>query len=293
MTAKEQLAATRASILGSVTLFLISAVAGLAVDSITLILDASASLVILAVAILAHFSIKKIHLPADEAYNFGYNKYEPLTISLQGGLIIATCIISAKFAIQDIVHAEDIKNYSLAVTATLISTLIGISITAYLKRVAGKSGSSILKASALHWFTDTLLSLGISVGFLCGFFLQRLGYHKITPYIDPSMTIILAILLIQTPVKSVMQNVVELLDAVPSADIRNKVKKVVEIYRPRSFGVHRLRTRKAGEKIFVDVCFAVEENLTVKEVESLAQEFEKDLKSHFANYDVIVYFKPA
>lgn len=290
---KQQLTAAKLSIYGSIALLLISAIVGIIVDSITLILDASASLIILAVALLTHFSIKKIHLPPDDAYNFGYNKYEPFTVSLQGGLIIATCVISVKFAIQDMIHAEDIKNYVLPVIATFCSGLIGIFIWGYLRTTARRANSSILKASAFHWFSDTLMSFGIFTGFLLGLILQRMGYHKITPYLDPIMTFILALFLIQTPVKSVMKNVLELLDAVPAIDVRNKVRKVVELYKPRSFGVHRLRTRKAGDKIFVDVCFVVKENLTVKEIQGLADSFERDLKADFANYDVIVYFKPA
>ena len=86
--------------------FLIPAVVGIAVDSITLILDASASLVILVVALLMNTSIKKVHQPPDEIFNFGYERYEPLTVAVQGGLIIATCAVRAKFAIQEIINAK-------------------------------------------------------------------------------------------------------------------------------------------------------------------------------------------
>ncbi len=84
----------------------------------------------------------------------------------------------------------------------------------------------------------------------------------------------------------------ELLDAVPSREIRDKVRQVVDEYKPRMFGVHRLRTRKAGDKIFVEVCFVVKEEMTVKEAEAVAADFEKDLKSRLHHLDVVVYFKP-
>lgn len=73
---------------GSVVLFLISASVGIAVDSVTLILDASASLVILTGAFLMAFAIK--------------------------------------FAIQDIVHADDIANHVLPVLATFVSSILGV-----------------------------------------------------------------------------------------------------------------------------------------------------------------------
>jgi divalent metal cation (Fe/Co/Zn/Cd) transporter len=150
----------------------------------------------------------------------------------------------------------------------------------------------MLKTAGLHWYADTVLSFGVCFGFLFGLVLQMLGYTKITPYVDPVMAIILALFFIQTPIKTIIHNVLELLDAVPSQDIRSRVKEVVEQYKPKSFGVHRLRSRKAGERIFVDICFIVHGNITVAEVEQLANSFERDLKGHLPICDVIVYFKP-
>jgi cation diffusion facilitator family transporter len=289
---KQQVLAAKVSIWGSVMLFFISASVGIAVDSIALLLDASASLVVLFVAFLINFSIKRVHRPPDEAYNFGYNKYEPFTVTMQGVLIITTCVISIKFAIQDIIHAEDIHTYGLPAAATFISGIIGIFIVNYLKDIAKRTNSAMLKSASLHWRVDTVLSFGVCAGFLFGFILQVSGFNKITPYIDPVIAIILAVFLIQSPIKAISHSVLELLDAVPGEDIRSRVRKVVELYKPKSFGVHRLRTRKAGEKIFVDICFIVHGNLTVVEAEDLAKGFERDLKTHLSGCDVIVYFKP-
>jgi cation diffusion facilitator family transporter len=211
---------------------------------------------------------------------------------MQGVLIITTCVISIKFAIQDIIHAEDIHTYGLPAAATFISGIIGIFIVNYLKDIAKRTNSAMLKSASLHWRVDTVLSFGVCAGFLFGFILQVSGFNKITPYIDPVIAIILAVFLIQSPIKAISHSVLELLDAVPGEDIRSRVRKVVELYKPKSFGVHRLRTRKAGEKIFVDICFIVHGNLTVVEAEDLAKGFERDLKTHLSGCDVIVYFKP-
>lgn len=288
----QQILATRVSIVGSLVLFLISAGVGIAIDSITLLLDAGAGLVILLVAFLMHISIKKIHQPPDESFNFGYSKYEPLTVVAQGGLIIATCLISIKFAIQDIIHADDVHGYLIPTLATFISGVIGIFIVSYLKKVAIRTNSAMLHTASLHWRADTILSFGVCLGFLVGLILQRAGFTNVTPYVDPVMAIILAFIFIMVPLKTIIDNVKELLDAVPEESIHSKVKKVVDRHKPHSFGVYRLRTRKAGEKIFVDVCFIVHDNSTIAGVEGLANNFEKDLRADLPNSDVVVYFKP-
>jgi len=98
--------------------------------------------------------------------------------------------------------------------------------------------------------------------------------------------------LLEMPIKAIMRSVPELLDIAPAQHIKSKVKEVVEIYMPKSFGVHRLRTRKAGEKVFVDVCFLVKPDMTVFEAEELSKNFELDLVKHLPYCDVVVYFKP-
>lgn len=288
----EQFLAARISIAGSIILFLISATVGIAVDSITLILDASASLVILAAAFLMNYAVKKIHQPPDDSYNFGYHKYEPLTAAVQSGLIIATCVVSIKFALQDIVHAEDTHSYSLPAIATFLAGLLGLFVTTYLRRIQRKADSQMLQAAVQHWLIDMILSFSVCLGFCFGLIMQFLGHTTITPYVDPVMAIMLAVFFISMPVRGGLRNLLELLDAAPLEEgITGKVKEVVEEYKPRSFGVHRLRIRKAGQRVFVDVCFLVNENLTVSQVEELAEGFEKNLKLKFPGCDVVVCFK--
>ncbi len=288
---QQQALAAKISIAGAITLFLIAAIVGIAVDSITLLLDASSNLVILAVGFLMHFSAKKLHKPPDEMFNFGYEKYEPLTVSVQGGLIMATCIISAIFAAQDIIHAEDIKNYYLPVIGTFLSGLIGIFIFSYFKITARRTNSSMMQAAALHWMTDTVMSFGIFGGFFIGLLLRYFGYVNITPYIDPVMAIILALILIRMPVKVMVKSIGELLDAVPTNDICQQVKDIAQEYKPRSCDIHRVRIRKAGGKLFVDICLILKADLTGPDITKMIHAFEDNFKTRFTGCDVVIYLK--
>lgn len=287
-----QSSAAKVSLWGSIVLFAVSAAAGLAVDSVTLLLDASASLVILFVAFMMNSTIKKIHSPPDEIFNFGYEKYEPFTVVIQGALIITTCVISMKFAVQDILHHEDIKDYQIPLIAAGISVVVGTFIAVFIGMTAKKTRSSMRHAASMHWFIDTGMSVGMLGGFYAGSVLKQRGYTEITPFIDPAMAIVLALVFILPPLKAMRKNLFELLDAVPSREIRDRVRKVVDEYKPKMFGVHRVRTRKAGEKVFVEVCFIVKEDVTLRQAEAIAADFERDLKAHLHHIDVIVYFKP-
>jgi cation diffusion facilitator family transporter len=292
-TQELQLRAAKISIAGSLLLFVISAAVGILVDSITLILDASASLVILATAFLMRFSAGRIHRPPDELYHFGYHKYEPLTATVQNLLILATCAVSIKFAIQDIVHAESVDGYGLPVLATLASGIIGLAITGYLRSTARITASQMVQAAAFHWLSDAALSFGVCAGFGLGYLMETLGYHEITPYIDPVMAIVLALVLMAMPLKVGMHGVFELLDASPPPEVRKKIQEVIELHRAAISGLDRLRVRKAGAKVFVDVCFTVRRDLTVAEAETLAQGFAQEVGARLPGSDVTVGFRAA
>lgn len=288
---QKQALAAKITIAGSVVLFLIAAIVGVIVDSITLLLDASSSLVILAVGFLMHFSVKKLHKPPDEFFNFGYEKYEPLTVVVQGGLIMATCVIGTIFAVQDIINAEDLRNYYFPSAGTFLSGMIGVFIFRYFKKVARRTNSSMMEAAALHWLTDTVMSFGIFGGFFIGLLLRYFGYVRITPYIDPVMAIVLALFLVKMPVKVMIGSARELLDAAPSKDIREKVKEIAREYKPESCDIHRIRIRKAGGKLFVDICLILKADLIRSDITKMLDAFEHNFKTRLTACDVVIYLK--
>lgn len=289
---RRQQRAIKVSMAGSIILFHLSAAVGMAIDSITLILDAAASFVMIAMAFLMYVAIDKIHRPADKQYNFGYGKYEPLTATIQGVLIIASSVFAIKFAVQDIIHADNITNSVLPVITTFVASILGVCITIYLKRTARNTGSAMLKAAGLHWLMDTALSFGICFGFCIGLFLQRAGYSRITPYVDPIMAIILALVLLRDPIKTVAHNAQELLDAVPASDIHDRIRKVADASKFQPLGVHRIRARKAGQKIFLEIIFTSKNDITLAEVKTLTDTLEKDIQAELGNCDIVTSFKP-
>lgn len=290
---QREVRAAHISIAGAVLIFLISLTIGIMVDSVALLLDAGTGLVILLMAFFVRAIINKISNPPDHRYNFGYEKYEPLTVALQNSAIIFTCVLGLVFAVQDIVHPEDVSRYDLPVAATFLCTVIALALAFYLWRVSKKIGSLMLGTSAKQWFIDSALSAGMFVGFLAGTVLLKLGYSNITPYLDPGMAIALALVLMKFPLQALTGNMCELLDGVPAPDIHEKIAKIVEKHKTNFLGLHRMRARKAGRKTFLDIGFMVHGTLTMEQAQTLAEDFEQELAREVPSCDVVVYFKRA
>ncbi|MDD5020374.1 MAG: cation diffusion facilitator family transporter [Candidatus Omnitrophica bacterium] len=276
----------------SVVIFLITLAAGIVSDSIALLLDASMGFIIVFMAFMLRFSIQKIHMPPDQFFNFGYEKFEPFTAVIQGIAIVLSCVFSSYFAIQDIVHAEDIVRYDIPMYVSLFSGTVALLNAFFLRRISRATHSTVLQVSSLHWLMDGSLSFAMCAGFLFGFMMHRLGYFHITHYVDPVMALVLACFFIGMPLKLIRHNVRELLDATPSREVRSEIETIVEKHKARSFGIRSIRMRRAGEKVFLNVCFEIYGHTTMVQAQEFAESFEKDIAAHFPRYDVIVYFYP-
>lgn len=286
-----EMKAAHISIVGAGIIFLVSLVVGMMVDSVTLLLDAGTGLVILSMALFVKKILQKIANPPDQQYNFGYEKYESLTVALQNIAIVFTCLIGIVFAIQDIVHPEDILRYDLPVLATGLTTLFSLGLMVYLGGVARRRGSSMLKTAALHWGVDAGMSLGMFAGFFIGLILVRAGHKELSIYVDPVMAIILAALVMRLPLKAFSGNVRELLDGAPSRDIHEKITRIAEKHQKGFSGIHRMRVRKAGKKTFLDIGFNAQGDRSLADVQQLAESFERELTQELPGCDVVVYFK--
>jgi len=286
-----QITAIEVSLLGSMLMVVNSLTIGLMVNSITLILDASISMVVAVATALMYITTKKVHLPPDDSYNFGYGKFEPLTVMVHGGLVIASCIISAAYAVMNIMHVEDITNYNIPTIGVLGALIFSGLVMLYLRREAKITKSGLLRSIGVQWTNDTVFYAVIFCGFFAGLILMKRGFNHITPFIDPTMTLILVVFLIRMPLKVVMENSLELLDAVPGAPTRAKIIKVIKQHYPKGFTIQRLRSRKAGQKIFIDICLGAPNGMALVEAEMLSERIEYMLKKHFLHCDVVVSFK--
>lgn len=286
-----EIRAAHVSIAGAVLIFLISLTVGLLADSVTLLLDAGTGFVILVMSFFVRTNLVKASLPPDPRYNFGYGKYEPFTAACQNSAIIFTCLTGIAFAVQDIIHPENITRYDLPVLAAIVSAIFSLLLAAYVGGVARRSGSSMLKASAMHWLIDGGLSLGMSAGFLGGFFLDRMGLTRIASYVDPVMAITLGLLIMRFPAKVLSGHMRELLDGVPEPVVHEKIRRVIEKHRVHFSGFHRMRIRQAGKKIFLDIGFKAQGDLPLERIQALAENFEKELVREVPACDVVVYFK--
>ena len=130
-------------------------------DSLTLFVDALHSVVDVIVSVLAIFVVRKIQEPPNPHYNYGYAKYEPFMIAVDGLLIMAICAGSIVGSVQDIVHPEPVKHLQVIIIYSFISIFICIGFGLYMKSIGDKISSELLKADSQLWIIEGIVSAGV------------------------------------------------------------------------------------------------------------------------------------
>jgi divalent metal cation (Fe/Co/Zn/Cd) transporter len=122
-----------------------------------------------------------------------------------------------------------------------------------------------------------------------------MGYHDIAKYSDPVMALVLAAILLAPPITLLRDSVRELLDANPGESVEKPVRALVQEFCKKYDlpAVRRIRCRKAGRRVFVDLSFASDQFRTVAQAHLIRQEFHKRAQEALGSSDVIICFETA
>jgi len=275
------------SMVGLVILSIIGITTGILSDSATLIIQTFLYIIDVIIAVLSLKILKKLANPPDENYNFGYYKLEPILVNSQGALMIAGAMIGIMFAIQDIIHEDNVKNYFLIFTATCVVLFINFFIWLYLYLNYKRIKSPFLKATAMQWLSNLYETIGIIGGFYLSYLMQhsaKPGITRLAPYVDPAMAIILSLFILKIPVKLYKESLIDLLDANPGKDISDAIAIFTKNVLEEKFDLEtkvEIKLRKAGRGMFLILVFNVPVSCSFEHVQGIMQALNHDILEGF------------
>jgi len=152
-------------------------------------------------------------------------------------------------------------------------------------RAARLHRSITLEADARHLLTDVWTTAGVFVGVLL---VQWTGWLLL----DPLIAMAVAIQILWIGWHLMYRSFEGLMDrAVPEEDHRHIVA-VLETLRHQGCDYHRLRTRVAGAKSFVDVHVLVPGSMSVQAGHDLVERLEKEIEAKLPHVEVLTHLEP-
>ena len=230
-------------------------------------------------------ALKKSEEPPDINHRYGHTKFEPLAAYTQSLVLIAISIYIFYQAILKIYHHDIVKDVNIGLTIMLISIITTFILTYYLDKQAKKHHSNLIKAESLHYKTDLYTN--------CGIIISLIVIKLWSLYIlDSIISMLISIYIFYEAIKLTFESGRELTDTEVSNELRNDIDNIISQYNKSVVNYHNLRTRKAGNKVFIDMHVTLCNNPTLEEAHTIVDKIEESIKENYKNIDVIIHIEP-
>lgn len=268
------------STLGTLFFAVLGIAWGWTVKSEMILFDGMYSLGGVILSLLALIGSIYINKKDYENYPFGKRMIEPLIVIIKSLAIFIMCIYSLTGSIKELITGGNEVQYGYALIYALISTL-GCGIAYFFLKKKGKAiNSSLVNIESSQWLMDTLLSLGVLVGFLIANILQHTEFIWFNKYLDPLMVIICSSVFIKMPIKSFSDGLKEILEFKADDSITLEIDKLVEgIEREYNFEEAITRVSKTGSDLRIEIDFIYNEESNIKALDEMDRLREKIFNS--------------
>jgi cation diffusion facilitator family transporter len=267
-------------------------IVGAVIGSVSIISEAIHSGMDLLAAMIAMFSVKKSHLPADEAHPFGHGKLEGIS-----GLVEAVLIFIASFwiifeAIKRLFAPQELERPGWGVFVMFVSAAVNLFVSSRLFAVGKEADSIALQADAWHLRTDVYTSAGVMVSlaiiWASHFFFVDPRIH----WLDSVAAIFVAVFILKAAYALTVKALEDLMDVKLPLDEEEWIRNVIAKRRPDIHGYHQLKTRKAGHLRFIEFHIKVEPQMTVKDSHAIARDLKQVITDRYPASTVTIHIEP-
>ena len=179
------------SVWASAGFAVLSLVWGLAVGSTLIVFDGLYSFASVGLSLLGVWALRTSRKGPDERYPWGREVYEPLAIVVKAAALGGLCVYALVGAVGELLRGGRDIEAGWALLYGAVATLGGLAVSLYLRR-RSRGGSDLVRAEAAEWWGDTLLSVGVLVGFGIAFGLDLAGRADLARYVDPAMVAVIS-----------------------------------------------------------------------------------------------------
>lgn len=221
-------------------------------------------LVTVSILIAGRFSRKK----PDKSHPYGHEKFESITTIAFGIVLVVVAIqliISGAETLIDYFSngIEIVQPETIAIVAVIATIIVKLALFFATNISYKKAKSQALKALAVDHISDVL----VSVALLIGVVLALSGYV----FFEPIAGIIVAIFIGYNGAQLIIESIGQVVDEAAETEDINQVKELTKSVKG-VLRIDKIRTRKFGLKLFIDIEIAVDGKLTVDESHDIAEE---------------------
>ena len=253
--------------------------------SVGFLSDAIESLVNLAAALVALWTLNYIETGSDDDHNFGHEKAEYFSSGIEGALIFVAAIAIIVSAVPRFSAPQPLEQLGLGIVLSVLAAMANALCAWFLLKGARLHRSITLEADAHHLLTDVWTTVGVIIAVLL---VSVTGWWQL----DPIVAIAVAIQILWTGGRLIKRSYDGLMDKAIPDEERAAIVQVLDTLRQDGCDYHALRTRQAGRKHFADVHVLVPGSMSVREGHDLVERIENEIHLKAPNVEVLIHMEP-
>jgi ferrous-iron efflux pump FieF len=276
--------ATYASVTTATLLIAAKLGAWLLTDSVAMLSSLADSTVDLMASVVTLYGVAHATRPPDKSHRYGHGKAEALAAMAQAAFITGSAGVLVYEAISRFVTPAPIRHglYGVAVIAFAIAATLAL--LAFQRLVVRRTGSVAIAADSVHYRGDLLVNAAVIAAI-------GLGAWTGSPYWDPALALLIAGYLAFAAWQVGREALDVLMDRELSGDERHLIERTV-MGHDATRGIHDLRTRNAGDRIFIELHLQLDGGMTLEAAHDIAHEVEELVRAQFPAAEVIVHQEP-
>lgn len=260
--------------------------AGVLTRSLGILASGVDSLLDVFVSTINLFTLRKAEEPPDADHAYGHGKAESIAGLFQSLFIgVSGVVIIAESIRRLITRTHDVGRLNLGLGIMLFSMASSFFLIRRLKSVAAQNPSIVLDSEQLHFSSDLYANLGVIVTL---FFIRLTGLNAL----DLFISLAIALYIFWQSMNLLRRSIDELMDREISPELHEKIKKIIFGHDPRIIDFHNLRTRRVGNKIFIDFHVVLRGEESFRKAHDLTESLISAISREIPDCDLTVHTDP-
>ena len=283
---KREKSAMSVSLYGNLVFVVIELVMALVTGSQAVLLDAVYDSVEFCMLLPSIFLIPLLYKPSNEEHPFGYMQIETIFVVVKGITMTAVTFGLVFNNINLMLHGGHIVSFHTVAGFELFACILGIIVTVYLYYKNKQMESPLINMEMQGWRIDSFISLGMTVAFLLPMLIPFDWFQHIVPYLDQLITIVLSLVMIPTPIHTVITGIRDLMLIPPEEetidDIKETIEPIIGVYGHKNLYYDIVRT---GRKLWISVYISFEKDIvSLSKFKQLQDQCIKALASKYSDF---------
>lgn len=283
---KREKSAMSVSLYGNLVFVVIELVMALVTGSQAVLLDAVYDSVEFCMLLPSIFLIPLLYKPSNEEHPFGYMQIETIFVVVKGITMTAVTFGLIFNNINLMLHGGHIVSFHTVAGFELFACILGIIVTVYLYYKNKQMESPLINMEMQGWRIDSFISLGMTVAFLLPMLIPFDWFQQIVPYLDQLITIVLSLVMIPTPIHTVITGIRDLMLIPPEEetidDIKETIEPIIGVYGHKNLYYDIVRT---GRKLWISVYISFEKDIvSLSKFKQLQDQCIKALASKYSDF---------